>query len=125
MGRHQSREEKLLDKIGKNEVQVRANGGFAVEGAVVSKTVSIEGENLISVPSLIELYVGETKSFDIDIFPFGRPNENYAVNVLPGRDKFINAAYSKDVSSKENRLTGLSPGEDTVEVSILNGRYKN
>ncbi|BCB05013.1 vWA domain-containing protein [Bacillus sp. KH172YL63] len=117
-------EEKLLDKIGKNEVQVRANGGFAVEGAVVSKTVSIEGENLISVPSLIELYVGETKSFDIDIFPFGRPNENYAVNVLPGRDKFINAAYSKDVSSKENRLTGLSPGEDTVEVSILNGRYK-
>ncbi|TMU85716.1 VWA domain-containing protein [Bacillus sp. BHET2] len=115
---------KILEMLGKNEVQIKANGGFAIDDYVVGKTIWIEGDDLIRVPSVIELYVGETKSFKIDIFPFGKPNNNYNVNVFQGDDRLINSVYNQVNSTKENKITGLSPGEDIVEVSTKNGKYK-
>ncbi|CAN7301625.1 vWA domain-containing protein [Rossellomorea sp. LjRoot5] len=117
-------EMKTLDMFGKNEVQVKASGGFAVDDYIIRKTVWIEGDDLIRVPSLIELYVGETKSFAIDIFPFGKPNNNYNVQVTEGNDGVINSEYTQVRSIKENRMTGLSPGEDTVVVETKNGKFK-
>jgi uncharacterized protein YegL len=115
---------KTLDMFGKNEIQLKANGGFAVDDYMIGKTIWIEGDDLIRVPSVIELYVGETKSFDIDIYPFGKPNNNYNVKVLKGDDELINSSYTQVNSSKENKMTGLSPGVDVVEVETKNGKYK-
>ncbi|MCR8850141.1 VWA domain-containing protein [Rossellomorea sp. SC111] len=117
-------EMKTLDMFGENEVQVRASGGFALENYIIGKTISIEGDDLIRVPSIIELYVGETKSFDIDVFPFGKPNNNYNVKVIQGDDGVINSEYTRVNSTKDNRMTGLSPGEDIVEVETKNGKFK-
>ncbi|RBP04301.1 VWA domain-containing protein [Rossellomorea aquimaris] len=115
---------KIIDRFGKNEIRVKAVGGFAIEDYIIERTIWIEGDELIRVPSLIELYVGETQSFNIDIFPFGKPNNNYNVKVLQGDDGMINSSYSQVSSTKENRMTGLSPGEDLVEVETKNGKYK-
>ncbi|MGF3103903.1 vWA domain-containing protein [Rossellomorea sp. DUT-2] len=115
---------KIIDRFGKNEIRVKAVGGFAIEDYIIESTIWIEGDELIRVPSLIELYVGETQSFNIDIFPFGKPNNNYNVRVLQGDDGMINSSYSQVNSIKENRMTGLSPGEDLVEVETKNGKYK-
>ncbi|UTE76509.1 VWA domain-containing protein [Rossellomorea sp. KS-H15a] len=117
-------EMKTLDTFGKNEVQVKASGGFAVDDYIIGKTIWIEGDELIRVPSLIELYVGETKSFDVDVFPFGKPNNNYNVLVTQGNDGVINSEYTQVRSTKENRMTGLSPGEDNVIVETKNGKFK-
>ncbi|NMH69888.1 VWA domain-containing protein [Bacillus sp. RO3] len=115
---------RMIEMFGKNKIQVIAKDGFALDDYVSSQTVWIEGDDLIRVPSSIELYVGETKSFDIDIFPFGKPNNNYTVRVLKGDDGIINSLYNQINSNKENRITGLSPGEDLVEVATKNGKYK-
>ncbi|MGG1628958.1 vWA domain-containing protein [Rossellomorea sp. NRS-1567] len=115
---------KIIDRFGKNEIRVKAVGGFAIEDYIIESTIWIESDELIRVPSLIELYVGETQSFNIDIFPFGKPNNNYNVRVLQGDDGMINSSYSQVNSTKENRMTGLSPGEDLVEVETKNGKYK-
>jgi uncharacterized protein YegL len=117
-------ETKTIERFGKNEIRVKAVGGFAIEDYIIEKTIWIEGDDLIRVPSLIELYVGETQSFNIDIFPFGKPNNNYNVKVLQGDDGMINSSYSQVNSTKENRMTGLYPGEDLVEVQTKNGKYK-
>ncbi|MBN8191147.1 VWA domain-containing protein [Bacillus sp. NTK074B] len=115
---------KKIDLFGKNEVQVKASGGFALNDYIIGKTVWIEGDDLIRVPSVIELYVGETKTFDIDVFPFGKPNNNYRVSVTPGEDRLLNSVYTQTISSKENKITGLSPGIDVVVVETKNGKYK-
>ncbi|MCA1057866.1 VWA domain-containing protein [Rossellomorea aquimaris] len=115
---------KTIEMFGKNVIQVKANGGFAIDDYIVEKTVWIEGDDLIRVPSIIELYVGETKSFEIDLFPFGKPNNNYSVNVTPGDDNLINSVYTQVISTKENKMTGLSPGVDIVVVETKNGKYK-
>ncbi len=115
---------KALDMFGKNEVQVKASGGFALDDYIIGKSVWIEGDDLIRVPSIIELYVGETKTFDIDVFPFGKPNNNYRVSVTPGDDLLLNSVYTQTISSKENKITGISPGIDVVKVETKNGKYE-
>lgn len=115
---------KTIDRFGKNVIRIKAVGGFAIEDYIMESTIWIDGDELLRVPSLIELYVGETQPFNIDIFPFGKPNNNYNVKVLQGEDGMTNSSYSQVNSTKENRMTGLSPGEDLVEVETKNGKYK-
>jgi hypothetical protein len=113
-----------VDYFGENIVRVKAVGGFAIEDYIITKSFSIEGDELIRVPDKIELYVDETQAFEVDIFPFGKPNRNYNVKVLEGEDGSINSQYNWDQSNKQNKITGISPGTDLVEVETKNGKHQ-
>jgi von Willebrand factor type A domain len=111
----------LISELGEHLINVKAEGGFAIN-APVYQTLYIESDEAIRTPNVIELFVGDTVSFEIDVFPFGKPNNNYNVEIIRDPDDEINSSYSQVTSTKENKVTGITPGEDTMIVSTKNGK---
>ena len=107
--------------VGPVEIQVKTQGGFTLNEQPVTKNIIlIKKVSSINVsPNQIEVKVGESVSFQIEVLPVDAANKKVDVYLEEGKI----ASYSNGgiLNSGSHRIIGVKPGTDQLIIKAKDG----
>lgn len=104
----------LLSEPGQNTIKIKSAGGFSATDLPVTKTITIEKriESISVSPDPIEVEVGKSAAFQLEILPADATNKNLNITIA-----------ETDIAAivNGNLINGISPGTTELIVKTTDG----
>ncbi|WML40729.1 VWA domain-containing protein [Neobacillus sp. OS1-2] len=103
-----------LKTAGINTVQIKAIGGFALDNLIVEKTITIQRKitSITVDPASIEVEVGSSMSFIVNLLPIDATNKDLEITVIKPEIA---------VMTDSNRILGVSEGNTELLIKTKDG----
>ncbi|WP_409251531.1 hypothetical protein V1502_15490 [Bacillus sp. SCS-153A] len=109
--------------LGPVEVQVKTEGGFTLNEQPVTKKITIiKRVSSINIsPNPIEVKVGESISFQVEVLPVDASNKNVGIYLEKGNGNIASYSNGGILSPGSHRILGVKPGEDKLIIEAKDG----